>query len=131
MEEKLAPPEQQMEILKSIIQPVWEQIVAGRLMLNGIVLVVHNPPKYIRNVLKSVKIKAPARMTSVTAMTCEHCTKVFGHDPVTRKWCATPPQDGEIKIFLNSGRGTALLTFHIDEEGNIVNMTKVADKYPG
>ena len=130
MEEKIAPPEQQMEILKGIIQPVWKQIVAGRLMLNGIVLVVHNPPKFVRNVLKGKKIKAPPRKTSVTAMTCEHCAEVFGNDFVTKKWCLAAPEEDEIKVFMFSGRGSALLTFHIDEEGNIVNITKAADKYP-
>ena len=129
MDDKLAPPEQQMEILKSIIQPVCEQIVAGRMMLNGIVLVVHNPPIFTRNALKKVKIKVPARKTSVTALSCDHCAEIFGNDPISRKWYITPPQEDEIKVLLFAGRGSALLTFQVDEEENIIKIDKVANKY--
>ena len=117
-----------MEFFKGILQPVAEQIAELRVQTNGIVFVIHDPGPLVHNALKAVGMKAPSNRTTVIASPCSEAARVWGHDPITRKWCEKEPADGEIKVFLLSGNGTKLLTL-IFEDGNVI-LKSEPDIYP-
>lgn len=124
----LPSPQQQLELLKSILAPVAHEVAAARETTNGIVVVVHNPGSVAKRAMKKVGAKVRARGTSVFGLVCSDAVAALGHDLVTRRWCGAAPNDGQIKVFLIAGDGTALLTLNFTDEG--IKVEKEPDVYP-
>jgi hypothetical protein len=103
-------PEKATEFIKGILGPVSEQIAECRDDTNGIVFVLHRPGKLAKAMMKKLGVKLIGAKTTVFGLTCDHATKAFGHDLVTKRWCQTEPNDDQIKVFLSVRDGTALLT---------------------
>jgi hypothetical protein len=114
--------EESAVLLRGLLEPVMGSIKAQRKERAGIVMVVHRPGRLTLQALKKagVPIKhLKKRGTTVFGTTCEGCAAVFGHDLVTRGWAATPPAEGETKIFLMSGNGSLLITMSEVEGGRV------------
>lgn len=115
------------DVLKSILVPVADDIEAVRVASNGIVVVVHKPGPVTKQAFAKLEVKLEPK-TSVFGLPCEHAVAAFGHDLVTKRWMSNPPADEEIKIFLCSGEGSALLTMSF--ENGQVHVKKEPDIYP-
>jgi hypothetical protein len=116
-----------LDRVQSILMPVALEIATAREATNGIVFVVHRPGKTARAAM--VKIGTPLRhkRTTVFGLSCSDATVAFGHDLVTKRWIAIAPLDGQIKVFLIAGDGSALLTLNF-EDGE-VHVVKEPDVY--
>lgn len=104
-----------LDRLRSILMPVAVEIASAREATNGIVLVVHRPGKTARAAIG--KIGAPVRRTgtTVSGLSCSDATAAFGHDLVTKRWTEAAPLEGQIKVFLVAGDGSALLTLNFED----------------
>lgn len=99
-----------------------------RELTNGIVVVVHNPGSLAKRAMKTLGAKVRSRRTTVFGYSPKDAVVALGHDPVTRLWCAQPPAENQVKVFLIAGDGTALLTLNFSEEG--IKVEKEPDLYP-
>jgi hypothetical protein len=64
-------------------------------------------------------IQASKEKDTVFGLSCQNVAATWGNDLSTRRWCAAPPKEDEIKVFLIAGNGTALLTLSW-EEGRVM-----------
>lgn len=117
--------EDSADVLKGILAPVAEQIAAAHLQCNGIVVVVHKPGKVARQAMEKIGLPCSSGGTTVAGVSCVDAVAAFGHDTITRRWVAVAPKEDEIKVFLVSGNGTALLTLQF-RDGQVF-VTKQSD----
>lgn len=105
------------EAIRSIIQSVADDIAKVRVVTNGIVFVVHTPGRVTRQAMKKLGVRLKKNGTTVFGTSCHDAARAVGHDSVTRRWCEGAPSEQEIKVFLISGDGSALLTLTFDDHG--------------
>jgi len=109
-----------IETLRGILQPYAHEIAEARVATNGIVFVVHQPGPLARQAV--AKLNGPAG-DPVFARTCREaqhfCAKM---DRATVDWLGVPPVEGQIKILLIAGDGTALLTLNFVNGEVLVNV---------
>ena len=112
------------DFVRSIIQPVAEQVAAARELSNGIVFVAHKPTGIAVAALE--KLQAPYSLdgTSVWATTCYDAANMAPHDPVTKEWCETPPEEDQIKVFLIADAGAMLVTLRFEEDQVFVEVER-------
>ena len=113
--------------LQRILAPVAMQIALAREATEGIVFVVHRPGKLARAAMATLGAKVNRKGTTIFGVKCGDLSEIFAHDLVTRRWTEAPPVDGQIKVFLFSGDGTALLTLNF--EGGGIRVVKEPDVY--
>lgn len=106
-----------VERLAAILCPVSETIARARQSSDGIVFVIHNASKPHRGLWRRLLGRTyESGPTMVVAVSCERAVEMNAKGDIeTRRWLSIPPQEGEIKIFLCAGDGTALLTLHFDD----------------
>lgn len=104
-------------ILKSMLAPLAEKIARAREDAD-VVFVVHKPGGLARRALHKWGVK----YEPVFGMSAFDAARAADWDVLTRKWLGEPPHsDDQIKLFLISGDGTALLTLTVRDGGVVVD----------
>jgi hypothetical protein len=112
-----------LTVLQSILNPLAEKIEEVSRQAD-VVFVVHRPTAETRVALKKRGLDG----ASVYGMSAYDAARFAEWDALTRKWLAALPEEDQVKIFLISGDGTALLTLTL--RGGMVMVNKEPDIYP-
>lgn len=123
----MSPTQSSFEPVRRVLVSVGVEIAVARETTNGIVFVVHRPGKTARAAMATLGARVRPNATTVFGVKCGDLSEIFAHDFVTRRWTEVPPLDGQIKVFLFSGEGTAQLTLHFEDGG--IRVVKEPDVY--